>query len=158
MGLALDEKERQYVTEQLEDIPFFRAFTTEEIGLIIPYFELHTYAENTVLFEEGNRGDYLCFVLEGTLELRKESVSSKQTVTAKFGRGSVMGEMSLIDQYPRAATARVTANSKLLVLRRESFDQLAEQLPRIGFRFLREIARIFTLRLRRSSGRFSDIF
>jgi CRP-like cAMP-binding protein len=154
----LDDKERKYVTEQLEDIPFFRAFSAEEIGLILPYFELQTYTENTILFDEGSRGDYLCFVLEGTLDLRKESVSSKQTVTAKFGRGSIMGEMALIDQYPRSATARVTANSKLLVLRRESFDQLVEQLPRIGFRFLKEIARIFTLRLRRSSGRFSDIF
>ena len=94
------------ITEQLAEIPFFKSFTADEIDSILPYIELKCFNENTTLFEEGDRGDYFCFVIEGIIELRKESISTRQTVSVKFGRGSAVGEMAIVDQFPRSATAR----------------------------------------------------
>lgn len=154
----MNDNDQAYIREQLAEVSLFRIFSAEELDRILPYLELVAYEDNTVLFKEGDRGDYLCIAIEGTIEIRKESISSKQTVIAKFGRGSIVGEMALIDQFPHSATARVTANSKLLILRRERFDKFMEEYPRLGIRVLREVARILSQRLRRNSGRFSDIF
>jgi CRP-like cAMP-binding protein len=147
-----------FIREQVTDTSLFRIFSTDEFNILMNYFELRTYDENTVLFHEGDRGDYLCVVVEGTIEIRKESLSSKQSVIAKFGRGSIVGEMAIIDQFPRSAAARVTPNSKLLVLTRDDFDRFLVEVPRLGNMMLKEIARILSQRLRRTSGRFSDIF
>lgn len=154
----MTEQEKIYIREQLSDVPLFQLYSAEELDQILPYFELKSFVENTILFEEGDRGDCILVVIEGTVEIRKESVSGKQTVVAKFGHGSIMGEMAIIDQFPRSATARVTANSKLLILTRENFETVLEDLPKLGIRFFREIARILSQRLRRTSGRFADIF
>ena len=147
-----------YIREQLSNIPLLEVFTPEELDRLMPYFELRSFADNTTLFGEGDRGNHVCFVLEGTVDIRKESISGNQQIAAKFGRGSIIGEMSIVDEYPRSATARVTSNSKLLILSRESFDKLTEDLPQLGIRFLKEITRILSQRLRRTSGRFGDIF
>ena len=155
---AIQKEEIGFIREQVADTSLFRIFSPDEFPLLMNYFELRTYDENTVLFEEGDRGDYLCVVVEGTVEIRKESISSKQSVIAKFGRGSIVGEMAIIDQFPRSAAARVTSNSKLLVLTREQFDRIVMEMPRLGNMMLKEIARILSQRLRRTSGRFSDIF
>ncbi len=147
-----------FIREQLADAPLFRNYTDDELEQILAYFELRLFEDNTIIFNEGDRGDYVCIVIDGTIEIRKESISSKQTVIAKFGRGSIVGEMAVIDQFPRSSAAHVTSNSKILILSSEKFDQLLEDLPHLGIIFLREIARILSQRLRRTSGRFSDIF
>ena len=155
---AVKQEEIGFIREQVADTSLFRIFSPDEFNILMKYFELRTYEENTVLFNEGDRGEYLCVVVEGTIEIRKESISSKQSVIAKFGRGSVVGEMAIIDQFPRSAAARVTSNSKLLILTREEFDRFLVEVPRLGNMMLKEIARILSQRLRRTSGRFSDIF
>jgi CRP-like cAMP-binding protein len=154
----LDAQTQTYVKEQLAELPLFQSFSEEELEQIIPYFDLQAFSESTILFDEGDRCDYLCIVLEGTVDIRKESLSGNQKVAVKFGHGSVIGEMALIDQYPRSTSAKVTSNSKLLILTREKFEGFVKDSPQLGVQFLREIARILSQRLRRSSGRFSDIF
>lgn len=154
----MDAQNYAYIKEQLADLPLFQLFPDEDLSRIIPFFELQTFEQSASLFEEGDRCDYLCIVLEGTVDIRKESLSGNQKVAVKFGHGSVLGEMALIDQYPRSTSAKVTSNSKLLIITRENFEKLTKELPHLGVQFLREIARILSQRLRRSSGRFSDIF
>ncbi|TKJ40460.1 hypothetical protein CEE37_09095 [candidate division LCP-89 bacterium B3_LCP] len=154
----LNTQNLEDIVGQLGDVPLFQVFSAEELNLILPYFEIRTFEVSTTLFEEGDRGDYVCIVLEGTIDIRKESLSGNQKISAKFGHGSIMGEMAIIDHYPRSTTAKVTANSRLLILKRENFETLIEEAPQLAVRFLREIARMLSLRLRRTSGRFSDIF
>lgn len=154
----MTEEELRGVREQIGEVPIFQNFAAEELDKILPYTELKTYAQNTTLFEEGDRGDYICFVLDGTIDIRREGVSGHQAVMAKFGRGSIVGEMAVVDLFPRSATARVTSNSRLLTLNHDNFDKILEEHPQLGIKFLKEIARILSQRLRRTSGRFSDIF
>ena len=154
----MTDEDKAYLRTQIAEISLFRNFTADELERLLPYLELESYDDNTILFKEGDRGDYLCIALEGTIEIRKESISNKQTVIAKFGRGSIVGEMALIDQFPHSAVAQVTANSKLLIFSRERFEKFLEAEPQLGIRILREVARILSQRLRRHSGRFSDIF
>ena len=154
----MTEQDQKYIQEQVSEVPILQTLSPEELEQILAYTELKTYSENTTLFEEGDRGDYICFVLEGTIDIRKASVSGHQTIMAKFGRGSIVGEMAAVDLYPRSATARVTSNSKLLILSRDNFEKISQDFPQLSIKILREIARILSLRLRRSSGRFSDFF
>lgn len=154
----MDNHEIETVRSQLSEIALFEIYTAEELDQVLPYFELETFADNTTLSAEGDRGHQICVVLEGTVDVRKESITGNQQVSAKFGRGSILGEMSIIDEYPRSANSRVSANSKLLLLSKENFERLSAELPHLAMRFLREITRILAHRLRHTSGRFGDIF
>lgn len=70
-----------------------------------------------------------------------------EVVLATLGRGDILGEMSLIDNQPRMASARVVGNAKLTVITQ---DDLASRLGRLGDndKVLRRLIDVFVDRLR----------
>lgn len=94
------------------------------------------YADGTVLFREGERGDEMYIVQEGAVEI-KSAAAGGAIVYAVLERGSFFGEMALFDDKPRVATAVVKGGAKLMVLRRASVLDRLRNDPHIGLQLLR---------------------
>ena len=95
-----------------------------------------------VLFNEGDLGDALYIVLEGTLSIEHEGV---QLVTR--GPGELVGEFALIDQHARSATVVAQGPVKLLKWTRDDFnDALGKNLD-----LVRGILSTITEKLRQST-------
>ena len=114
-------------------------------------------AAGTILTREGNRGDSLFYIIAGRIEIQKESVDGKHTVMARFNKGASVGEMSLVEDSPRSATAIALDDVELLIITKKDFDALIEDHPLIGLTIVRNIARALSTRLRYTSGRFADM-
>ncbi len=71
-----------------------------------------------VLFREGEEGDDAYIVETGTVEISLDLPSGKKVI-ATLGKGEIIGEMSLIADAPRSATAIAAEESELLVLKRD---------------------------------------
>ncbi|MCB2181735.1 MAG: cyclic nucleotide-binding domain-containing protein [Desulfobulbaceae bacterium] len=141
----------------LSELPFFEDFSSKELGFFSKNLSLRSVSADSLLFKEGDVGDYLFFVVNGFVEVKIESQHSSQLVLAKFGPGSSIGEMSLIDDYPRSASIRVSEPSELLLLSRKRLDRICNEDPVVGMKFLKSLARTLSYRLRRANGRFADI-
>jgi EAL domain-containing protein (putative c-di-GMP-specific phosphodiesterase class I)/CRP-like cAMP-binding protein len=80
------------------------------------------YARNLkvgdVLFREGAEGDDAYIVESGSIEISLDLPAGKK-VLATLGKGEILGEMSLIADAPRSATAIAAEDSELLVLKRD---------------------------------------
>ncbi|MBI3813595.1 MAG: cyclic nucleotide-binding domain-containing protein [Nitrospinae bacterium] len=114
--------------------------------------------KGTALFKEGSIGKTLYLIVNGKVEIKKESLSGNQTVLAQYGKGASIGEMSLIDEAPRSATATVIEDTELLMLNKDKFDEILERYPEIGIKILKNVTKQISMRLRHTSGRFADIF
>jgi len=79
---------------------------------------------NKVIMNEGEGGVFMYVVLEGRV-----SISIKGKVVDRIGPGGVFGEMALVDQSPRAATATAEADSELLSINRNDFLNLVKSNP-----------------------------
>ena len=141
----------------LREIPFFSEFTEDEMEFFSKNVSLRYFPEKTVLFSKEDIGDYLFFIVEGTVDIRLESQETKQIVVATLSEGSCVGEMSVIDEYPRSATVVVTNAAELLLLTRNRFDQICGKNPAVGIKFLRGLAKSLSSRLRKTTGRFADL-
>lgn len=141
----------------LSEIDFFEEFSSEEIDFFSKNLSLRYFPEQTCLFNEGDIGDFLFFIVEGKIEVRLEPTESKHIIVATFDRGSCVGEMSIVDDYPRSATVVVTEPSELLLLTRNRFESICREDPSIGIKFLRGIAKNLSIRLRKTTGRFADL-
>ena len=86
--------------------------------------DLRTVASGEVLFREGETGDVMYAVVEGTLHL-----SANGRVVDEIVAGQIVGEMALIDQSPRSGT--VTAATEAVVARvdRKRFVYLVQEHP-----------------------------
>jgi len=131
-------------------------FAWEEIEEFAAYLMVRRSVEGTVVFREGDAEAYMCFVVEGRVNIVKESSGVKQVSLAVIEAGKIFGEMSLIDHWPRSATAVAGDNTLLLALTKDKFDLLIRENPQLALKVIQKIAGLMSHRLRMTSGILVD--
>jgi len=104
-----------------------------------------------VYVEGGRRAGYMCLVIDGSLDIVKDTEKGKSRRIAVSKIGDTLGEMSLIDGYPHSATAIAREPVLLGVLTGEKLDYICKQHPVLGAKLLRKIAEVLSLRLREAN-------
>ena len=74
------------------------------------------------IFREGDSASQAFIVQEGEVAIVK-SVEGKVKVLGTIGTGGIFGEMGLVDDRPRMATARAKTGATLIIVSREMFDK-----------------------------------
>jgi len=156
--MQLDKKIqiRSEIIALLDTIPIFDKLSHKEAKIIAGYLGLMEFAAGETLFKEGDKGDYLCFIIDGKLEVIKTSRSTDDVIISTVGKGRSIGEMSVVDDYPRSATVKCKVRATLVALTRERFDTLLDDHPHIGVKVMRGITRLLSLNLRKTSSRLAD--
>jgi len=97
------------------------------------------YPKGTVLFNEGDPGKQVFVLQSGRVEISKK-VGELETTLAMLGPGEFFGEMAIISNKPRSATALVTENSKLLVIDPKTFEGMIRGNAEIALRMIKRLA------------------
>ena len=105
-----------------------------------------TVAKGSTIFTEGDPGDGAYFIGKGKVEIRCSTVSGTNRVLAIVGPGEIFGEMALLDQATRSASAVAIETSLLYVVSAEKSKHLFRQIPQLSFWILNVLAN----RLRRT--------
>jgi len=149
-------KIREPVSDFLLNTPFFDGLKTNEIENIAKHLSFIELSKDEILFREGEKGNCVCFVVEGTLDVIKQSLTGESVIITALHRGRSIGEMSVIDDFPRSATVKARTQVKLVILTREGFDLLLKENPQVGIKILKKISRLLSLNLRKTSSRLAD--
>ena len=97
------------------------------------------YEPGTVLFREGDPGDFMYVIQSGSVEIRRE-IGELERVLAVLPAGEFFGEMALINARPRSATAVVREPSRLLVIEPRTFEAMLRGRVEIAVRLIRTLA------------------
>jgi CRP/FNR family transcriptional regulator, cyclic AMP receptor protein len=97
------------------------------------------YAAGTVLFEEGQPGDYMYVVQTGEVEIRRQ-VGESDRVLAVLPAGEFFGEMAILNGRPRSATAVVRTDARLIVIEGRTFEAMLRARPEIALRIIKSLA------------------
>jgi CRP/FNR family transcriptional regulator, cyclic AMP receptor protein len=98
------------------------------------------YEPGQVIFEEGQPGDVMYAIIDGEIE-----ITINGRLVDRVGSGGIIGEMAIIDDSPRSATARATTQSKLVPISQKRFKFLVQQTPYFSI----QVMTIMAERLRR---------
>ena len=101
------------------------------------------FRAGAVIFREGNKADMMYVIRSGEVVIERAG-----HVVATLSRGSMFGEMALIDGSPRSATARAKTDCEVSVIGQETFLFLIHETPF----FAMAVMRTLVDRLRRASG------
>lgn len=93
-----------------------------------------------LLFQEGDAGDALYLVVRGRIKIFTRNALGEVTVLQHLGPGAHFGEMALIDQRPRSASAMAIDELTLLVLKREDFQSVMVQHPALALAVMQDMA------------------
>jgi CRP/FNR family transcriptional regulator/CRP/FNR family cyclic AMP-dependent transcriptional regulator len=138
----------------LEAVDLFSVLSEEETRRLAGALLERAYpAGAPVVHADDPSGGPFFIVAEGEVAVVLETADGKETVLATLQPGEFFGEMSLIDESPRAATARAVRPSRLMLLRREDFRRVMADCPGICLALLIEMNR----RLRQSNRRVAGL-
>jgi CRP-like cAMP-binding protein len=90
------------------------------------------YQPGAIIFRKGDRADGMYVVRSGKVELF-DGATIYETVTA----GNIFGEMALVDNLPRSASARAGTYCHLIWIHNPAFMRLVEQSPMFAVRVMR---------------------
>ena len=94
----------------MDDIGFYNIASEEK------------FDDGEIIFEEGKSGDWVCIVLEGSVEVSK-TVRGGKFVLGKLGRGEIFGELALLGAVRRTATVRAIGETTIGIIDREFLDK-----------------------------------
>ena len=142
--------------ELLRGVSFFDGFNMDELTIISKYINIFTVKKGEILFREGEKGDYICFVLDGCLDVIKKSENNSNVEITSVSKGRLIGEMSIVDHIPRSATIKARSKSKLASLSLEGFELILNDHPKIGVKVLKGLLRYLSENMRKTTKRFAD--
>ena len=154
--LELSRRISRPVVDSLIGMPMFDKLGIKDLDVISKHMNLIDVEPGEIVFNEGDAGDYVCFVVEGHLEVIKKAENGQEVALCKLRRNSSIGEMSVIDEFLRSATVRALTKSTLVTLTRKAFNRILGEHPLIGIQILKGISRLLSLNLRKTSSRLAD--
>ena len=144
------------IIDFLINIPLFDSLKGKELDILAANMKFIELRKGDILFEEGEKGDYVCFVVDGILDVMKSTESGKRVVLTDLQKNRSIGEMAVIDDFPRSATVKARKNSTLVILTRQGFDAILKEHSEIGVKILKGLARLLSMNLRKTSSRLAD--
>lgn len=150
-------KIRDAIVNSLIDTPLFEKLDHSELEFIASHMNIFKLVDGDTVFKEGDNGDFVCFIVNGKLDVVKKSGEGAEVVLAQLSRGRSIGEMSIVDDFPRSATVRACTSTTLVTLTRRRFEFILENYPPIGIKVLKGITRLMSLYLRKASIQLSGL-
>ncbi len=135
----------EQVVGLLQKVDLFEGLPHDDLVGIAGIVSGTTVNAGEVLFEEGEPGDAFYIVFKGAMEIVKARPDGNEEKLAVRRSGEAFGEMALLNDAPRSATARAVEPTQLMVVSRETFqdllggDSLALRMMRVLSKALRAL-------------------
>lgn len=132
------------VSALLRGIPLFSDLSRRELSAVESILHRREYDPDEVLFHQGDPGVGMYIIQEGTIEILYEPTAD---TLAELTDGDFFGELSLLNETPRSATAVARTDSVLYGLFRPDLLDLVERDPSLGIQILLRMGRVLSERL-----------
>ena len=129
------------VFDQLSHNRLFEGLESDLLKQIRKQVDVLEFKSGEVVFHEGDPGDSLYLVGEGSVKISKEDRGGREQVLDYIKPGNFFGEMALLEGKPRSAMATAAEPTLLGAVKEETFQHLLELAPsRLHTNFLRSIS------------------
>ncbi|OGR84280.1 MAG: hypothetical protein A2902_00745 [Elusimicrobia bacterium RIFCSPLOWO2_01_FULL_64_13] len=134
----------------LSAVDAFAGLGDDELELLEQCGKETVYPPDAAVFKQGDAGDRMYLVLEGTIEIWKsEGQDLKGSRLARLKPGEIFGEMALFDKEPRSAGALTfLKEAKMLVWEEKDLSRLVRDRPELGVKLLSNFLKKISYRLR----------
>ena len=139
--------------ELLRSVPIFAELGDEHIASLARLTTRRRHPKDTVVFFENEQGDTFFMIVQGRVKVTILGDDGREVILSVLGPGDFFGEMSLLDNEPRSATAIAVEDTELLSLQRNDFQSVLHDNQSITAALIR----VLTARLRRANHQISTL-
>jgi CRP-like cAMP-binding protein len=147
----------------LKQSDVFYQLTPAQLELVANLCQESKYQAGDFIFKESSTGKELYIIAQGEVEILIHHGSSEpatkegEIVIATLRRGQSFGEVALVDEGLRSASARASqAETRLLIIPRDRLIMLCETYPPLGYRLMHNLAADLAMKIRNTDLRIRD--
>jgi sulfate permease, SulP family len=144
----LGEKNPSSQRIEFEESTLFHGLHEDTLVILKQAMDKVEIKSGDFLFKTNDHGKALYVVIEGEIDILLPYGQHHYKRLAKFGAGSFFGEIAFLKPGKRTADAKAMHNTELLILSRDSFQQLRSQHPKTAIKLLMRLGREMSDRLR----------
>lgn len=126
---------------ELESVGLFQGLNAGEWQSLRRMAQERQFATGREIFREGDPGDGVYVVRDGLVEIAHFMDGKNHHVFSQLGPGEIFGEMAVIENRPRSATAIATREARVYFIPRDEMLALLKRSPGLAFNLLQEISR-----------------
>ncbi len=153
-GNIFKRQDQQDTYTLLKKVPLFEAMNPREMDAVERIMHRREYRAGEVVFRQGEPGVGMYVVQHGLVEIIYEPSGE---VLAELRDGDFFGEIALLNETPRSATAKTTTASTLWGLFQPDLLDLLERDPRLGVKLMVPLAQIAGRRLIRADAQMQEM-
>src|SRR5512138_1481676 len=127
-------------TAQLKNCFLFKGLSDEALAAVAQKASMHELAQGDVLMRRGETGNSLFLVNEGWFKIVTEDAKGEELMINKTAPGETIGEMALLDEAPRSASAIALTPARVLELKKDDFYQILDQRPDVALTIIRGLS------------------
>lgn len=124
--------------------PIFSEVNTEDLRIVAREMEEASYFAGDRIFNIDEYGDHMYIIEHGKVGISLQPTKNPTEFIAALSAGECFGEMNLLDELPRSASAHALEDTKLLSLEKTKFKALIINYPQLSMGMLKGLS----LRLR----------
>jgi len=147
-GNIFKRQKREGVRDILKKVPVFEGLSNNDISHIERILHYREYKPEEVIFSQGTPGFGMYIIEDGSVSIVSEP---SMEIIAELQSGDFFGELALLDDSPRSATAIAKTSCRMLCFFQSDLLDLISRKPQIGVKILLCLARTIGERLKRAN-------
>jgi len=147
----------------LKQSDIFYQFTPTQLELVANICQEVVFNAGEIIFRENSDSKELYIIAQGEVDIlinpgtTGNGIGKFDTPVARLRRGQSFGEVALVDEGLRSASARATQkDTRLLVIPRDKLIMLCETYPQLGYRLMYNLAADLAMKMRNTDLRIRD--
>jgi len=136
------------VTDILKMIPIFQNLSKRDLKKVAGIIYDRVYQPGEFLFEKDQPGAAMYIIKKGAIKILAPGPQNEEVVLATLETGDFVGELALLDDSPRSASAMAVEKTEALAFFREDLNKLLNTNPETASRIFKELALIIGKRLK----------
>jgi len=153
------------IVNYLKQSDIFYQFTPTQLEMVANLCQEVVFQAGEVIFRENSSSQELYIITQGEVEILinpalvgiPEKNNPAESVIATMRRGQSFGEIALVDEGLRSATARAAQkDTHLLVISRDKLIMLCETYPQLGYRLMYNLAADIAMKIRNTDLRIRE--
>ena len=139
--------------DKLRSFPLLSSMEDDELNVLNGLMKEKRTAAGENIINEGESGDEVYVLLDGTVDIIKSTVFGEQFVVSTLDskKHCVFGEMAMIDSDKRSATVKAKTDCLTLSINRRDFDGFCNNYPKSGLKLLKLISLNLVRNLRKEN-------
>lgn len=151
------KSDQQSLADLLSTLPIFEGLSRSQLKLIMRLLHERNYAKGETVFNEAEPGAGLYIIESGSVVITKQVEGAEPVSLAEFVKGNFFGELALIEEIPRSATASALESTKLLAFPKPDLDGLIDRQPQLAVKILYNLSRLVAQRLIQANENFGKL-